>query len=81
MRLLVQLWQSVLAGSAHPAARRRCGVNTKKLLLVLLVVFLGWWMFTDPDGLADSAVAAAEWAWSVLVTLFQGMIRFVDELV
>lgn len=56
-------------------------MNTKKLLLVLLVVFLGWWMFTDPDGLADSAIAAAEWAWGVLVTLFQGMIRFVNELV
>ncbi len=30
-------------------------MNTKKVVLTLLVVFLGFWMFNDPHGFAVSA--------------------------
>ena len=30
-------------------------MNAKKALLVLALVFLGFWMFRDPQGLADSS--------------------------
>ena len=33
-------------------------MNAKKVLLILLVVFLGFWMFQDPHGFAVSAKAA-----------------------
>ncbi len=34
-------------------------MNAKKAILALVVVFLGFWMFTDPNGLADAASAGA----------------------
>ena len=55
-------------------------MNAKKVVLVLLVVFLGFWMFTDPSGLARSAGNLLSWVWQTLQTLFSGMIRFVNEL-
>ena len=33
-------------------------MNTKKVILALVIVFLGFWMFTDPNGLADAAAPA-----------------------
>ena len=30
-------------------------MNAKKLVLVVVIVFLGFWMFTDPNGLAEAA--------------------------
>jgi hypothetical protein len=51
-----------------------------KAVLVLLVVFFGFWMVTDPHGLADSAQRAggqgAEWAGD----LFTALITFVRDL-
>ena len=35
-------------------------MNAKKAILALVVVFLGFWMFTDPKGLADAAQGAAD---------------------
>ena len=28
-------------------------MNAKKVVTVVVIVFLGFWMFTDPDGLAQ----------------------------
>lgn len=55
-------------------------MNAKKLLLLGVVVFLGFWMFTDPSGLASTARAGGEEGWSLLTDLFTAVIRFVDEL-
>ena len=52
-------------------------MNTKKLLLVLVVVFVGFWLFTDPNGLADSATAGAASAWGLMTQLFEALISFV----
>lgn len=52
----------------------------KKVLLLLLVVFLGFWMFTDPNGLADMARDGGGEAWNGLVNMFQAVIRFIGEL-
>ena len=30
-------------------------MNAKKIILVVVVVFLGFWMLTEPSGLADAA--------------------------
>ncbi|WP_162599913.1 hypothetical protein [Nocardioides solisilvae] len=55
-------------------------MNPKKTLLLLLVVFLGFWMFTDPAGLADAAEATATTAWDLLVSLFEAIIDFFKAL-
>jgi hypothetical protein len=55
-------------------------MDAKKLLLVLGVVFLGFWMFNDPRGLADAAGTTAETAWGMASQLFRAVIRFVGAL-
>ena len=36
----------------------------QKALLAVVVVFLGFWMFTDPHGLAQATHGAAGQTWS-----------------
>ena len=55
-------------------------MDAKKLLLVLAVAFLGFWMFTDPRGLADAAGTSADAAWAMATQLFQAVIRFIGAL-
>jgi hypothetical protein len=50
-------------------------------VLALVVVFLGFWMFTDPSGLADAARSAASQTWSLAEQLFSAIIRFFGALV
>ncbi|GEP37876.1 hypothetical protein NPS01_15390 [Nocardioides psychrotolerans] len=51
-----------------------------KVLIALVVLFFGFWMFTDPGGLADATSAAggqvADWGG----TLFRAVIDFFGEL-
>ena len=35
-------------------------MNAKKIILVVVVVFLGFWMLTEPNGLADAAQRPAQ---------------------
>jgi hypothetical protein len=56
-------------------------MNAKKAVLALVVVFLGFWMFTDPSGLADAARSAASQTWSLAEQLFSAIIRFFGALV
>ena len=51
----------------------------KKALLVLVVLFLGFWMFTDPHGLARSTQSAASEAWSLGTQLFTAVIEFLGS--
>ena len=55
-------------------------MDAKKVLLVLLVVFLGFWMFTDPRGLADAASTGGSEVWGLLTQVFDAVIRFVGAL-
>jgi hypothetical protein len=55
-------------------------MNAKKALLVVVVVFLGFWMFTDPGGLASAAKAGGAQAWELTEELFRAVIRFFGAL-
>ena len=58
----------------------KSAMNAKKVLLILLVVFLGFWMFQDPHGFATSAKTAGGGVWDALSTVFRGLIRFLNQL-
>jgi hypothetical protein len=51
-------------------------MNAKKITLVVVIVFLGFWMLTEPSGMAD----AAEGAWGLTEELFRGVIDFFGAL-
>ncbi len=55
-------------------------MNTKKVVLTLLVLFLGFWMFQDPHGFAVSARELLSGTWDALTVVFRGLIRFFGEL-
>jgi hypothetical protein len=55
-------------------------MNAKKVVLVLVVVFIGFWMFSDPVGLAETAKAGGAAGWSMLQQVFTAMIRFLGEM-
>ena len=52
----------------------------KKVVVGLLVVFLGFWMVTDPGGLADAAGGAGSGAWQLTQSFFSAVITFFGEL-
>lgn len=55
-------------------------MDAKKLIAVVVVVFLGFWMLTDPSGLAETAKSAGGEGWSLTSDLFAGVIDFVGAL-
>ena len=55
-------------------------MSAKKALLAVVVVFLGFWMFTDPGGLAHAAKAFGAQTWALAEDLFQAVIRFFGAL-
>ncbi|WP_205470957.1 hypothetical protein [Nocardioides sp. SYSU D00038] len=52
----------------------------QKAVVAILVVFLGFWMFTDPSGLADAAQSAGGGLWTWTQDLFRALIDFLGEL-
>lgn len=52
----------------------------KKVVIAVLVVFLGFWMFTDPNGLAEASSAGAAKTWSLAEQLFVAVIDFLGAL-
>lgn len=52
----------------------------KKALLVLLVLFLGFYLLRDPGELADFAQNAGVALWRMLSTLFEAIIDFLHAL-
>lgn len=54
-------------------------MNAKKAVLALLVVMLGYWMFNDPQGLADVARTGGSEGWGGLSNAFEAIIAFVGE--
>lgn len=53
----------------------------KKVLPVLVVLFIGYYMFTDPNGLADMAKEGGAALWDGLTNLFTATIDFLDAIV
>jgi len=52
----------------------------KKLLAVLVVLFLGFWMFTDPHGLAHATKDSAGQTWDMSTQMFTALIKFFHAL-
>jgi hypothetical protein len=52
----------------------------KKGAALLVVLFLGFYLFTDPNGAADMAQQLAETVWGLLVSLFEAVIAFIGAL-
>lgn len=52
----------------------------KKGVVLLVLVFLGFYMFTDPQGLAATAKDAGTMLWDGLTSLFDALIKFVNSL-
>jgi hypothetical protein len=52
----------------------------KKALLVLVVLFLGFWMFTDPHGLAHATRSSAGETWNLSTSMFSALITFFRSL-
>jgi hypothetical protein len=50
------------------------------LAVVVLVVFVGYWMFTDPARLAEVTKDAASATWDLATNLFDGLIDFINAL-
>ncbi len=52
----------------------------KKVGLLLLVLFLGFWLVNDPGGMADSSASVVGAAWGVLEQVFGSAINFFAEV-
>ncbi len=55
-------------------------MNAKKAVLAIVVVFVGFWMFTDPHGLANAAKGAGSQTWHLATQLFRALIDFFGAL-
>ncbi|MGO4255262.1 hypothetical protein [Marmoricola sp. RAF53] len=52
----------------------------KKGTVLLVLVFIGFYMFTDPSGLAQTAKDGAAALWEALTSLFGALIDFIDAI-
>ena len=55
-------------------------MDAKKLIGVVVIVFLGFWMFTDPNGLATTSKSTGADVWSLTEQAFTGIIDFLGAL-
>lgn len=54
-------------------------MDVKKVAVIAIVVFLGYWMFNDPGGLAAIAKTTGDQGWDLTTQLFRGIIDFVTS--
>ena len=52
----------------------------KKGMVVLVAVFIGFYMFTDPNGLARVVQDGSAALWEALTELFGALIDFIDAI-
>jgi hypothetical protein len=52
----------------------------KKGMVLLVVVFIGFYMFTDPSGLAQTTKDGAGALWKALTSLFGALIDFINAV-
>ena len=55
-------------------------MNTKKVVLILLVGFLLFWLFQDPSGMADSTESLGGTLVNLIVDFFESVLDFVGAL-
>jgi hypothetical protein len=55
-------------------------MDAKKLIALVVIVFVGFWMFTDPAGLAETTKEAAGWIWELTTEVFVNIIDFVAAM-
>ena len=55
-------------------------LNGKKIMLVVVVVFLGFGLLSDPRGMADQLQSAGGSGWDLTERLFSGVIDFFGAL-
>ena len=53
---------------------------TKKILIVVLVLFLGYWLVQSPNSFASFAQDAGGWIWGTASSLFESVIDVLDSL-
>ncbi|HRV68863.1 MAG TPA: hypothetical protein P5108_05375 [Marmoricola sp.] len=64
--------------SAEPPTGVIMGAVLKKGVPLLLIVFIGYYLFTDPKGLADAGTSLLSTTWQALTNLFNAVINFAD---
>ena len=52
----------------------------KKGVVLLVILFLGFWLVQDPNGLANSVQNAGTAIWDVLSTLFNSLREFFQSI-
>ena len=52
----------------------------RKLLIVVLLLFLGYWMVQAPDSFATVAQDTAGWVWGTLQSVFGSVIDVLESL-
>ena len=52
----------------------------KKVVIGLIVLFLGFWLVQAPNSLADFAQDGAAWVWSMTTRVFSSVIDFLGAL-
>ena len=55
-------------------------MDAKKALIGLVVLFVGFWLFTDPNGLAQAGRDSGGFFWGLLVRLFRSLVDLLDAL-
>ena len=55
-------------------------MNTKKVVLIVFVGFLLFWLFQDPSGMAESAESLGSTALDLVVDFFEAVLDFVGAL-
>ena len=51
-----------------------------KVVVFLLVLFVGFWMVQAPDSLAQFAEQGSAWGWDMTTMVFTGIIDFLSAL-
>jgi hypothetical protein len=55
-------------------------LKVKKVLLILFVGFLVFWLIQNPTSLADSSQSLFSQAWELLVDFFEALLDFLGAL-
>jgi hypothetical protein len=52
----------------------------KKGIGLVVVLFIVWYLFTNPAGLATTSKEIGTWVWDMLVKLFQALTQFLTTI-
>lgn len=55
-------------------------MKAKKLILVVVIGFLLFWMFQDPTGMAGTSESLASSLWGLTVNFFSAILDFLRAL-